>query len=572
MRGGAASRGSRIFGTGGGGARSLITGVAHAPGEGRGVGTHARPGRPSYARAFSWRTPTRQPPSPFPYPWDGSAPRMWRPRSTATRARRRATSGRHPRRASHLDRTLSALDITEGELDYAMNVASHLSPVDGTAECACSLQQDPPEGPARSGNKIMLSEARSIARCETSLHDRRAREIRSGAARVSSEDARGLPSQRRGDSTRTASSASATSTLRSRSRTLKFTFDVVDATAAFSSSSGTKPCRVARGAIRSGKGEARRRKERGAGASRCRRRRAGPSLHVCRRSAKLRETLYRANVTAPRQGNGTIARHSRRPRASPERQKLLGFSAFLNLHRRPALGEDEQDARVRDHAAIKLAPAFCTARTRKLAAFAKRSEPTDRPTGRLVLVGETTCAALRLRRGRASVSPLNRLWRASSGSRSRSWRMNRARRTPVWHETTVDGARPRWPPLKKAKKYHPLPRTKRDDRAWIDGVIDRLPGTNRREQWPSSSATMTPPRKPDQPAPQPPWWRRSSTVRAHDASPSLSGSDHARWPAPRRLRLRRAPLHDHGEHRTWERDALDQFARHHERRAPIPTR
>ena len=273
------------------------------------------------------------------------------------------------------DQTLGALDMATSELDYAMNVASHLEAVDGTAEMRAAYNKILPKVSAF-GSKIMLSEPLYRAMRDLAATDEpakydpgRARFLKKTLAdfrRNGAElDADGK--QRLGDIDVALSE-----------QTLKFAQNVVDATAAFELvvEDEKRLAGLPEGAIEAAKASAEEKGKRGWRFT-LQAPSYGPVLTYAD-DRKLRETLYRANVTRASSGewdNRPVIRDVLALRQ--EKAKLLGFPHFADLAIDDRMAKTGKDAlafvtMLRD----KLAPAFAR-ENEELAAFAKKHGQTE---------------------------------------------------------------------------------------------------------------------------------------------------------------------------------------------------
>lgn len=474
------------------------------------------------------------------------------------------------------DQTLGALDMATSELDYAMNVASHLEAVDGTAEMRAAYNKILPKVSAF-GSKIMLSEPLYRAMRDLAATDEpakydpgRARFLKKTLAdfrRNGAElDANGK--QRLGDIDVALSE-----------QTLKFAQNVVDATAAFELVVEDEKllAGLPEGAIEAAKASA---EEKGRKGWRFTLQAPsyGPVLTYAD-DRKLRETLYRANVTRASSGewdNRPVIRDVLALRQ--EKAKLLGFPHFADLAIDDRMAKTGKDAlafvtMLRD----KLAPAFAR-ENEELAAFAKKHGQTEP-----IAPWDVSYWSEKQRRAlydfdEETLRPYHPLDRLLTGlfeiaESIYGVKIARDEKAPVWHQDATawtvldhDGHR-------LGAFYLDLyPRETKRDGAWMGGVIDRLPGTGEeRENVAVIVCNVTPPRKPGQPALLN---HREVETLFHEfghmmhhllsevAIRSMAGtrvvSDFVELPSMIM------------ENWTWERDALDRFARHHESGAPIP--
>lgn len=474
------------------------------------------------------------------------------------------------------DATLGALDMATGELDYAMNVASHLEAVDGTPEMRAAYNKVLPKVSAF-GSKIMLSEPlyramRDLAESsETAQYDPgRARFLKKTLAdfrRNGAElDAKGK--QRLADIDVALSE-----------QTLKFAQNVVDATAAFELvvEDEARLLGLPEGAV-----EAARRSAEEKGKKGWRFTLQAPSYGPVLTYAEdrsLRETLYRANVTRASTGNWDNRPVIREVLAlRHEKAKLLGFPHFADLAIDDRMAKTGKDAlafvtMLKD----KLAPAFAR-ENEALAKFAREGGQTEP-----LAPWDVAYWAEKQRRAlydfdEETLRPYHPLDRLLTGlfeiaESIYGVKITRDEKAPVWHEDATAWAVFDHDGKRLGSFYLDLyPRETKRDGAWMGGVIDRLPGTGEeRENVAVIVCNVTPPRKPGQPALLN---HREVETLFHEfghmmhhllsevAIRSMAGtrvvSDFVELPSMIM------------ENWTWERDALDRFARHHETGAPIP--
>lgn len=362
-------------------------------------------------------------------------------------------------------------------------------------------------------------------------------------------------------------------------QTLKFAQNVVDATAAFELvvEDEKRLAGLPEGAIEAAKASAEEKGKRGWRFT-LQAPSYGPVLTYAD-DRKLRETLYRANVTRASSGewdNRPVIRDVLALRQ--EKAKLLGFPHFADLAIDDRMAKTGKDAlafvtMLRD----KLAPAFAR-ENEELAAFAKKHGQTEP-----IAPWDVSYWSEKQRRAlydfdEETLRPYHPLDRLLTGlfeiaESIYGVKIARDEKAPVWHEDATawtvldhDGHR-------LGAFYLDLyPRETKRDGAWMGGVIDRLPGTGEeRENVAVIVCNVTPPRKPGQPALLN---HREVETLFHEfghmmhhllsevAIRSMAGtrvvSDFVELPSMIM------------ENWTWERDALDRFARHHESGAPIP--
>lgn len=474
------------------------------------------------------------------------------------------------------DTTLGALDLATSELDFAMNVASHLEAVDGTAEMRAAYNKILPKVSAF-GSKIMLSAPLYRAMRDLAEADEAAK-YEPGRARFLKKT---LADFRRngaeldeGGKQRLAEIDVALS-----EQTLKFAQNVVDASASFELvvTDKARLGGLPEGAIEAAASNA---KEKGKDGWRFTLQAPsyGPVLTYADDRA-LREALYRANTTRASSGewdNRPVIREVLKLRE--EKAKLLGFAHFADLATDDRMAKTGKDAlafvtMLRD----KLMPAFLR-ENEELTKFAKaggQAEP--------LAPWDVAYWAEKQRRAlydfdEETLRPYHPLDRLLTGlfeiaEQIYGVKIGRESKAPVWHDDASawevmdhDGRR-------LGSFYLDLfPRETKRDGAWMGGVIDRLPGTGEeRENVAVIVCNVTPPRKPGQPAllnhrEVETLFHEFGHMMHHLLSEvgirSMAGtrvvSDFVELPSMIM------------ENWTWERDALDRFARHFESGAPIP--
>ena len=477
--------------------------------------------------------------------------------------------------------TLGALDLAPNELDYAIGVAGHLEAVMGTKELRDAYNAILPKVSAFY-SKILLSEplyraVRELAETDEAkaLDPARRRylkktldDFRRNGAEL---DAAGKE--------RLAQIDVALSEL-----TLKFSQNVVDATAAFEI--------VVEDAARlsglpEGVREAARRSAEEKGKEGWRLTLQAPSYGPVMTFADdraLREAMYRAQVTrasghgpgGPERDNRDVIREVLRLRS--EKARLLGFAHFADLVTDDRMARSGKDAlafvtMLRD----RLRPAF-ERENAELEAFAKQVghqgalEPWD-----VAYYAEKQRRALydfdeeTLR----PYFPLDRVTRGLFEVAESLYgvKIERDAEARVWHEdvtawvvTDERGAR-------LGTFYLDLfPRETKRDGAWMGGVVDRLPGTSHElSNVAVVVGNMTPPRAPGQPALLN---HREVETLFHEFGHMMH---HVLSEVPIRSLAGTRVVSDFVElpsmimeNWCWEREALDRFARHFETGAPIP--
>lgn len=474
------------------------------------------------------------------------------------------------------DATLGALDLATSELDFAMNVISHLEATNGTPEIRASYNQVLPMV-SEFGSKIMLSAPLYRALSELAETDA-AKRLDPARARFLTKtlaDFRrnGAELDEKGKA-RLAEIDVALSEL-----TLKFAQNVVDATAAFEVivDDVARLAGMPEGAILAARRSA---EEKGKAGWRLTLQAPsyGPVMTFAD-DRSLREKMYRANVTRAASGpfdNRQIIRDVLALRR--EKAKLLGFAHFADLV------TDDRMAK-----SGKAALDFVTMLKGKLeAAFARENEELARfarEHGHTEPLEPWDIAYWSERQRRALYSfdeetlrpyhPLDRLLSGLFELATSLYGIVIARdpAAPVWHPDATA-----WSVHDEAGKrlgtfYLDLfPRETKRDGAWMGGVVDRLPGTREeRENVAVIVANVTPPRKPGDAALLN---HREVETLFHEFGHMLH---HLLSDVPIRSMAGTRVVSDFVElpsmimeNWTWERDALDRFARHYQTGEPIP--
>ena len=472
--------------------------------------------------------------------------------------------------------SLGALDLATSELDFAMNVASHLEAIDGTPEMRAAYSQILPKVSAFA-SKIMLSEPLYRALRELSQTDAakgldpaRARFLKKTLADFRRN---GAELDEKGKA-RLAEIDVALSEL-----TLRFAQNVVDATAAFELivEDSARLAGLPEGAIAAAKKSA---EEKGKTGFRLTLQAPsyGPVMSFADDRA-LRETMYRANITRASSGqwdNRPIIREVLALRK--EKAKLLGFAHFADLVTDDRMAKTGKAAL--DFVTMlkgKLETAFGR-ENEELAAFARANgqaeplEPWD-----IAYWAEKQRRAL-YAFDEETLRPYHPLDRLLSGlfevaTSLYGVKIERDPSAPTWHEDATA-----WSVNDESGKrlgcfYLDLfPRETKRDGAWMGGVIDRLPGTNEeRENVAVVVANVTPPRSPGQPALLN---HREVETLFHEFGHMMH---HLLSEVPIRSMAGTRVVSDFVElpsmimeNWTWERDALDRFARHVDTGEPIP--
>lgn len=472
--------------------------------------------------------------------------------------------------------TLGALDLATSDLDFAMGVAGHLEATDGQPEMRAAYAKVLPKVSAF-GSKILLSEPLYKALREF----------------ADTDEAKGLDPARRRFLTKTLADfrrngAELDAEQKARlaeidvalsEKTLKFSQNVVDATAAFELvvDDVGRLDGLPEGAIEVAKRSAEEKGKKGWRLT-LQAPSYGPVLTFCHDRA-LREALYRANVTRASGGEYDNTRIIRDVLAlRKEKAKLLGFASFADLVTDDRMAKSGKDAlafvtMLKD----KLSAAFAREND-ELAKFAAGGghqgplEPWDvaywaeRQRRALYDFDEETLRPYH---------PLDRVLAGLFEIATSLYGVTIARddAAPVWHpEATA------WSVTDETGKrlggfYLDLfPRETKRDGAWMGGVIDRLPGTaEERENVAVIVCNMTPPRRSGQPALLN---HREVETLFHEFGHMMH---HLLSEVPIRSMAGTRVVSDFVElpsmimeNWTWERDALDRFARHVDTGAPIP--
>ncbi len=474
------------------------------------------------------------------------------------------------------DATLGLLDDATAGLDYALGVASHLESVLGTPELREAYNAVLPKASAFY-TKIVLSapiyealrafsqtpEATALPPNRKRFLDKTLDDFRRNGAEL---DAAGKARLEAIDAELS-------------EITLKFSQNVVDATAAFELVLADKerleglPEGVVEAAARSAE-------ERGKKGYRltlqapC----YGPVMTFAH-DRTLREELYKANVTRAAGGpfdNRAIIERILDLRA--EKAALLGFSHFADLVTADRMAKSGEGAKAFvEKLRAAIAPAF-ERENRELAEFAKKEG-----AGAPLAAWDTAYWAERMRRAlydfdEETLRPYFPLDAVQKGLFAVVRALYGVEIEPdadaaVWHEDArayrvlgADGEQ-------IGAFYMDLfPRETKRDGAWMGGMVDRLPGTPREKQNVAVVvANVTPPRKPGGPALLN---HREVETLFHEAGHMLHqilSEATVRSQAGTRVVSDFVELPSMiMENWCWERDALDLFARHHETGEPIP--
>lgn len=472
--------------------------------------------------------------------------------------------------------TLGALDSATSELDFAMNVASHLEAIDGSPAMRDAYSRILPKVSAF-GSKIMLSTPLYRAIRELS-ETPDAKSFDGARARFLSKT---LADFRRNGAEldEAGKSRMAQIDVELSELTLKISQNVVDATAAFelllddTSRLGGLP----EGAVFAARQSAESKGKTGYRLT-LQAPSYGPVMSFADDRA-LRETLYRASITRASSGawdNRPLVREVLALRK--EKAALLGFAHFADLVIDDRMAKTGKDAL-----------AFVTMLRDKLqAGFARENDALAKfalESGQSEPLEPWDIAYWSEKQRRALFSfdeetlrpyhPVDRILRGLFEIATSLYGVTIERDTaaPVWHDDATA-----WSVLDESGKrlgsfYLDLfPRETKRDGAWMGGVIDRLSGTREeRENVAVIVCNVTPPREPGQPALLN--HREVETV-FHEFGHMMH---HLLSDVPIRSMAGTRVVSDFVElpsmimeNWTWEREALDRFARHFETGAPIP--
>jgi len=473
--------------------------------------------------------------------------------------------------------TLGSLDLATGELDFAMNVASHLEAVLGTPELRAAYNRILPKV-SEFGSKIMLSEPLYRALRELA-ETPAAKELDAARARFLKKTLADF--RRNGAELDDAGKARlAEIDVALSELTLKFAQNVVDATAAFELivEDASRLAGLPEGALEAARKSADEKGKKGWRLT-LQAPSYGPVMSFADDRA-LRETMYRASSTRASSGqwdNRPIIREVLALRK--EKAKLLGFAHFADLV------IDDRMAKTG-----KAALDFVTMLKGNLqAAFVRENEELAkfaRDNGHQGPLEPWDVAYWAEKQRRALYDfdeetlrpyhPLDRLLRGLFEIATSLYgvKIERDTSAPVWHDDATA-----WSVSDESGKrlgcfYLDLfPRETKRDGAWMGGVIDRLPGTGEeRENVAVVVANVTPPRKPGQPALLS---HREVETLFHEFGHMMH---HLLSEVPIRSMAGTRVVSDFVElpsmimeNWTWEREALDRFACHHETGEPIPS-
>lgn len=472
--------------------------------------------------------------------------------------------------------TLGALDFASNELDFAMSVAGHLEAVDGTPEMRAAYNKVLPKV-SEFGSKILLSaplyralrefaetdEANKLDPARARFLEKTLADFRRNGAELDDAGKKRL----------------AEIDVALSEQTLKFAQNVVDATASFELvvDDVARLSGLPEGAIEAARKSAEEKGKKG-----WRLTLQAPSYGPVMTFAddrRLRETMYRANVT-----RATAAPWDNRPiirevlALRREKARLLGFEHFADLAISDRMAKTGKDAL-----------AFVTMLKDKLtAAFERENEELARfahehgHTGPLE-AWDVAYWAEKQRRAlyhfdEETLRPYHPLDRLLQG-------LFEIATSLYGVKIERDPAMPTYHPDATAWSVHDdrgrrvgafyldlFPRETKRDGAWMGGVVDRLPGTpHERENVAVIVANVTPPRGPGQPALLN---RREVETLFHEFGHMMH---HILSEVPIRSMAGTRVVSDFVElpsmimeNWTWERAALDRFARHWETGEPIP--
>lgn len=474
------------------------------------------------------------------------------------------------------DATLGALDLATSELDFAMNVAGHLEAIDGTPEMRAAYNKVLPKVSAF-GSKILLSEPLYRAMRELAETEE-AKKLDPARARFLSKT---LADFRRNGAELDAKGKArlAEIDVALSEQTLKFAQNVVDATAAFEIVLATadRLKGLPEGAIEAAKKSA---EEKGKDGYRLTLQAPsyGPVITFAE-DRKLREEMYRANVTRASGGkwdNWPIIKTVLELRR--EKARLLGFAHFADLAIDDRMAKTGKEALTFVGMLKNNLEAAFARENDELAKFASENGQTEP-----LAPWDVSYWSERQRRAlyafdEETLRPYHPLDRLLTGlfeiaTNLYGVKIERDSKMPVWHEDATAWAVHDASGKRLGAFYLDLfPRETKRDGAWMGGVVDRLPGTREeRENVAVIVANVTPPRSPGQPALLN---HREVETLFHEFGHMMH---HLLSEVPIRSMAGTRVVSDFVElpsmimeNWTWERDALDRFARHFETGEPIP--
>jgi oligopeptidase A len=474
------------------------------------------------------------------------------------------------------EETLGALDLATAELDYAVGIASHLESVDGSEALRAAFGTMLPKVSAFSTqlllNAPLYRALRELSETEaaTRLDPARTRFLTKTLADF----------RRNGAELDDAGKARlAAIDVELSELTLKFSQNVVDATAAFEwiVEDEARLAGLPNGVLVAAKRSAEEKGKRGFRFT-LQAPSYGPVLSFAA-DRELRRVLYQANVTRASSGawdNRPILTKVLALRG--EKANLLGFRHFADL-----VTEDRM-AKTGSHALSfvtilkdKLSAAFFR-EARELEEFAKangQAEPleawdvaywAERQRRALYAFDEETLRPYH---------PLDRILKGLFEIAESLFgiRIEREPSLPVWHRDTTAWAVHDANGTRLGAFYLDLfPRETKRDGAWMGGMVDRLPGTpHARENIAVIVANVTPPEHPGKPALLS---HREVETLFHEFGHMLH---HVLSEVPIRSMAGTRVVSDFVElpsmimeNWTWQRDALDSFARHVDTGEPIP--
>lgn len=471
--------------------------------------------------------------------------------------------------------TLDAFDLATNELDYVVGIASHLESVIATPEIRAAYNAILPKVTAFS-SQILLSD--SLYR---SLVDFGA----TAEAEALDPARKRFLTKTLADFRRNGAELDATGKARLAAidvelseLTNKFSQNVVDATAAFELLvDASRLAGMPEGAVHAAKKSA---EEKGKEGYRLTLQAPsyGPVMSFADDRA-LRETLYRANITRASGGpfdNRGLVRQILALRK--EKANLLGFPHFADLVTDDRMAKSGKEALAFVAMLKSRLEAAFTRENAELADFA-RANGHEGP----LEAWDLTYWAEKQRRvlydfDEETLRPYHPVDRVLAGlfevaTSLYGVRIERDATCPVWHKDVTAWAVLDADGRRLGAFYLDLfPRETKRDGAWMGSFVDRLPGTaHELENVAVIAANVTPPRDKSQPALLN---HREVETLFHEFGHMLH---HVLSEVPIRSMAGTRVVSDFVElpsmimeNWSWERDALDRFARHYENGEPIP--
>lgn len=470
---------------------------------------------------------------------------------------------------------LGALDMATNELDFAVNVASHLESVLGTPELRDAYNAVLPKVSAFYSKMLLSAPLYQALSAYAKTPDAKA--LRDGHARYLEKT---LADFRRNGAELDAKGKArlAEIDVALSELTLKFSQNVVDATASFELLvDASRLAGLPEGAALAAKASA---EEKGKTGYRLTLQAPsyGPVMTFADDRA-LRETLYRAQTTrasgAP-YDNRTILRDVIALRK--EKANLLGFSHFADLVTEDRMAKTGKEAKAFvDMLRERLLPSF-ERENAELTAFARAHGHEG-----ALMPWDVAYWAEKQRKALFDFDeetlrpyfPLDRVTRGLFEIATCLYgiRIERDARAKVWHDDVTAWSVHDASGRRLGGFYMDLfPRETKRDGAWMGGMVDRLPGTpHELENVAVVVANVTPPRGPGKPALLN---HREVETLFHEFGHMMH---HVLSDVPIRSLAGTRVVSDFVElpsmimeNWCWEKEALDRFARHFETGLPIP--